>query len=95
MENFDIGIIGAGPAGYTAAFHAKSKGLSVVIFEKDCTGGVCLNKGCIPTKTILHVSELYQEMQNCADLGLSVENTGVDYKKILEHYYSNTKIEKI
>ena len=93
MENFDIGIIGAGPAGYTAAFHAKSKGLSVVIFEKDCTGGVCLNKGCIPTKTILHVSELYQEMQNCADLGLSVENTGVDYKKILEH--KNQVVEKL
>ncbi len=93
MENFDIGIIGAGPAGYTAAFHAKSKGLRVVIFEKDCTGGVCLNKGCIPTKTILHVSELYQEMQNCADLGLSVENTGVDYKKILEH--KNQVVEKL
>jgi len=51
---FDIGIIGAGPGGYTAAIRASQLGLKVVLFEKDEIGGTCLNKGCIPTKTIIH-----------------------------------------
>ena len=58
-EIYDLGIIGAGPAGYSAAFHARNKGLSVILFDKDKAGGVCLNRGCIPTKAILHSAELY------------------------------------
>ncbi len=93
MENFDTGIIGAGPAGYTAAFHAAEKGLKVVIFEKDCVGGVCLNKGCIPTKTILHSSELFYDMKNSAELGIFADNVQVDYKKVIEH--KNKVVEKL
>ena len=63
-QQFDLGIIGGGPAGYTVAFQARSKGLSVVLFEKDKVGGVCLNRGCIPTKAILHSAELYEEMKS-------------------------------
>ena len=51
---FDVAIIGAGPGGYTAAERAAHKGLSVVLFEKDELGGTCLNRGCIPTKALLH-----------------------------------------
>jgi dihydrolipoamide dehydrogenase len=51
MEKFDLGIIGGGPAGYSAALHAQGK--KVILFEKDEMGGVCLNRGCIPTKSIL------------------------------------------
>ena len=81
-EKFDLGIIGAGPAGYTAALHARNAGLSVVLFEKDKAGGVCLNRGCIPTKTILHSAELYEEMKNAQNLGFDIENLAVDYEKI-------------
>ncbi len=85
MENkFDLGIIGAGPAGYTAAFHARAKGLSVVLFEKDKVGGVCLNKGCIPTKAILHSAELYEEMKCSDDLGITCSDIFVDYAKVVE-----------
>ena len=49
--NFDIAIIGGGPAGYTAAERAGANGLKAVLFEKKAMGGVCLNEGCIPTKT--------------------------------------------
>ena len=49
--NFDIAIIGGGPAGYTAAERAGANGLKAVLFEKKAIGGVCLNEGCIPTKT--------------------------------------------
>lgn len=84
-ENFDLGVIGSGPAGYTAALHAAQKGLSVVLFEQDKIGGVCLNKGCIPTKAILHSAELYEEMKCAAALGINCENVSFDYEKIIEH----------
>lgn len=93
MENFDLGIIGAGPAGYTAALHAASCGKKVVLFEKENIGGVCLNKGCIPTKTILHSSELYKKLQCAEDLGICVNSVGVDYVKVIER--KNQIIEKL
>lgn len=83
-QQFDLGIIGGGPAGYTAAFQAKSKGLSVVLFEKDKVGGVCLNRGCIPTKAILHSAELYEEMKSATELGITAENLSFDYSKVVE-----------
>ena len=85
VQSFDFGIIGAGPAGYTAALHAAAKGMSVVMFEKDCIGGVCLNRGCIPTKAILHSAELFEEMQNAQAVGIRCENLSVDYKAVVEH----------
>ncbi len=83
-QQFDLGIIGGGPAGYTAAFQARSKGMSVVLFEKDKVGGVCLNRGCIPTKAILHSAELYEEMKTAAELGITAENLSFDYSKVVE-----------
>lgn len=83
-QQFDLGIIGGGPAGYTAAFQARSKGLSVVLFEKDKVGGVCLNRGCIPTKAILHSAELYEEMKSATELGIIAENLTFDYSKVVE-----------
>lgn len=84
-QQFDLGIIGGGPAGYTAAFQARAKGLSVVMFEKDKVGGVCLNRGCIPTKAILHSAELYEEMKTAEILGITAENLSFDYSKVVEH----------
>ena len=84
-QQFDLGIIGGGPAGYTAAFHARTKGLSVVMFEKDKVGGVCLNRGCIPTKAILHSAELYEKMKSAEILGITAENLSFDYSKVVEH----------
>lgn len=93
MNEFDLGIIGAGPAGYTAALHATAKGKTVVLFEKENIGGVCLNKGCIPTKSILHASEVFKSIQNAPNLGISVENVAVDYAKIIDR--KNQTIEKL
>ncbi|MCM1010650.1 MAG: NAD(P)/FAD-dependent oxidoreductase [Fusobacterium sp.] len=80
---YDLGIIGGGPAGYTAALHARKNGLSVVLFEKDKLGGVCLNRGCIPTKTILHSAEFFSEINCAADLGVLVEGAQVDFSAIM------------
>jgi len=85
METFDLGVIGGGPAGYTAALYAAKEGKSVVIFEKDELGGTCLNKGCIPTKLFLHAADVYNYIKNCDSIGLSCENVSFDFAKILEH----------
>ena len=81
---YDLGIIGGGPAGYTAALHATSNGKKVVLFELDKVGGTCLNRGCIPTKAILHSAEVFEEMKNAENLGLSAENVSFDYEKVVE-----------
>ena len=93
METYDIGIIGGGPAGYTAAFLAAGQGKSVVLFEKEFLGGVCLNKGCIPTKAILHSSELYKKTLKSADFGINVQGVSIDYKKVIER--KNSVIERL
>lgn len=93
VEKFDLGIIGGGPAGYTAALHAKNSGLSVVLFEKDKVGGVCLNRGCIPTKTILHSAELYEELKCAEELGIHIENFSVDFKQVVKR--KDTVVEKL
>ena len=82
---YDLGIVGSGPAGYTAAFQARKCGKSVVLFEKDLIGGVCLNRGCIPTKTILHSAELYQEIKKSSTLGLECPDVKVDFEKVISH----------
>ncbi len=79
---FDIGIIGAGPAGYTAAIRASQKGLKVILFEKEHIGGTCLNKGCIPTKTVMHSSLLYKELKNASKYGILCDNISFDFEAI-------------
>ncbi|OLA76921.1 MAG: hypothetical protein BHW55_05065 [Candidatus Melainabacteria bacterium 35_41] len=83
-NTYDLGIIGGGPAGYTAALHAKASGLSVVMFEKDKVGGVCLNRGCIPTKAILHSAEVYEDLKCSSDIGINCEGLSVDFAKVVE-----------
>ena len=81
---YDLGVIGGGPAGYTAALHAAGRGERVVLFEKDEIGGVCLNKGCIPTKSILHVANEYKKFKNASQLGIHADNVTLDYAKVCE-----------
>ncbi|MBQ6735605.1 MAG: dihydrolipoyl dehydrogenase [Lachnospiraceae bacterium] len=62
-EAFDLIVIGGGPGGYEAAAFAAENGMKTALVEKDALGGTCLNRGCIPTKTLLHSAELYAELQ--------------------------------
>ena len=81
---FDLGIIGGGPGGYVAAEKAGAAGLSVVLFEKNTLGGVCLNEGCIPTKTMLYSAKLYDNARHSEKYGVNVENATIDYRTILK-----------
>lgn len=80
---YDVAIIGGGPAGYTAAERAAKGGLSTVLFEKNALGGVCLNEGCVPTKTLLYSAKTYDQIKHASKYAVSAENPSFDYPKII------------
>jgi dihydrolipoamide dehydrogenase len=82
----DLLVLGAGPGGYSAAFRAADLGLKTVIVERYATlGGVCLNVGCIPSKALLHVAAVMDEVKHFADLGVEFGAPTVDAAKLLVH----------
>lgn len=82
--HYDVIVIGGGPGGYVAAIRAAQLGGKVALIEKDSLGGVCLNRGCIPTKTLLYSAERWHDLQHSAEYGLIVEQIGFDFSKVLE-----------
>jgi len=78
MKKFDVVVIGAGPGGYVAAIRASQLGKKTAIVEMDKMGGVCLNRGCIPTKAVLKSAHSVHEIAHMADLGINVELKGLD-----------------
>jgi dihydrolipoamide dehydrogenase len=81
---YDIAVIGGGPGGYVAAIRAAQLGAKVLLIEKEKLGGVCLNRGCIPTKTLLNSAEKWRELQQCATFGLRADNIGFDFSAIMQ-----------
>jgi dihydrolipoamide dehydrogenase len=85
-HNCDLLVLGAGPGGYSAAFRAADLGLKVILIERYSTlGGVCLNVGCIPSKALLHVAAVMDEVKHFADLGVAFAEPTVDLPKLLAH----------
>ena len=81
---YDLMIIGAGPGGYEAAFYAQELGMKVAVVEKDRVGGTCLNRGCIPTKALMHSSDVYRDAANGASIGVEVEGIHANRTRIGE-----------
>lgn len=81
--DIQLAIIGGGPAGYSAAEIAGKSGLKVTLFEKSSLGGVCLNEGCIPTKTLLYSAKIYDTAKNSTKYAIKTENVSFDVPKII------------
>ena len=81
---FDVAIIGGGPGGYVAAERAGAAGLSVVLFERKSLGGVCLNEGCIPTKTLLYGAKVYNYAVNGDHYGVYAQNPSFNYGEFVK-----------
>jgi dihydrolipoamide dehydrogenase len=77
-----ITVIGGGPGGYVAAIRASQLGAKVTLIEKDHVGGTCLNRGCIPTKSLMHCAETYETVKNAASLGITASKVEFDWNKI-------------
>mgnify|MGYP001070291653 CR=1 FL=1 len=82
MEKRDIMVIGGGPAGYMAAIRASQLGGKVTLVEEKNLGGICVNRGCIPTKFLLHTVEIYQSIKDAGQYGISVAGTNLDLSKM-------------
>jgi dihydrolipoamide dehydrogenase len=90
-EQVDVAIIGGGVGGYVAAIRAAQLGKSVAIVEKDKLGGHCLNYACIPSKTLIHISDLFYDAQHSQKFGINMGSATLDAKKMLEWRMSVSK----
>jgi len=83
-EKIDVVIIGGGPGGYVAAIKAAHLGLKAILVEKDKLGGVCLNRGCIPTKALVSTAELLNHLQKAGEFGIQVKDYSIDFPAIMK-----------
>ncbi len=81
-RNYDVAVIGAGPGGYVAGICAAQRGLSVCVIEKDSPGGVCLNWGCIPSKSLIHQATSFLALREAEKIGIRVDRSGFDYGQV-------------
>lgn len=84
MHEIDVVIIGGGPGGYVAAIKGAHLGLRVVLIEKDKLGGVCLNRGCIPTKALVSTAEMLNHLQRAEEFGIQVKDYSFDFPAIMK-----------
>ena len=82
--DYDVLVIGSGPGGYVSAIRASQLGLKTGVIEKESLGGVCLNWGCIPTKSLLKSAQVYEDIKNAKDYGINVSEVSPDFPKIIE-----------
>ena len=85
MNNYDMAVIGGGPGGYVAAIRGAQLGLSVVLIEKENLGGICLNWGCIPTKSLLNSAKVIKTIKESEHLGIQTENLEINLDKIFKN----------
>jgi dihydrolipoamide dehydrogenase len=92
-QGTQVAVIGGGPGGYTAAIRAAQFGLEVTLFEKELLGGVCLNRGCIPSKALIHVADLKTRIERAGDVGLVTGPPALDLGKVAE--WKNGIVKKL
>ena len=82
--SFDLVVLGGGPGGYVAAIRAAQLKMKVALIEREHLGGICLNWGCIPTKTMLRSAEIYEVIKHAEDYGLTVQDQGFNLSRIID-----------
>lgn len=93
MYDQDLVVIGGGVGGYASAIHAAQLGARVTLVEKDRLGGACLNRGCIPTKTLVRSVELLQKVRQAAGTGIEADGVRADFGKLMAH--KNAVVDKL
>ncbi len=83
QKQADVVVLGAGPAGYVAAIRLAQLGKKVTVIDRDVVGGVCLNRGCIPSKALIYAGTMYEKMQNMDTMGITVKGVALDMKKLV------------
>ena len=83
-EDVDLAVIGGGVGGYVSAIRASQLGMNVAIVEKNKMGGHCLNYACIPSKTLIHIADIFYEMTHSEKFGIKAEGVSIDPEKMLE-----------
>ncbi|MGI5919524.1 MAG: dihydrolipoyl dehydrogenase [Christensenellales bacterium] len=81
-KHYQAAVVGGGPGGYVAAIRLAQLGIKTVLIEKDKLGGTCLNRGCIPTKSLLHSAEVYKTVREAEKYGVTAKDAAFDYAKI-------------
>ena len=84
MEKYDLIVLGGGPGGYNAAEKAAAGGLKTLVIEKRALGGVCLNEGCVPSKSLLYSGKVYNYVVNGDHYGVTATGAAIDQKKVIE-----------
>jgi dihydrolipoamide dehydrogenase len=84
-DSFDLVVLGGGTGGYSAAIHAANLGMSVALAERDLVGGTCLNRGCIPTKALLHSAEVYDTIGDAKRFGITAEGVTYDWPAVQQN----------
>jgi dihydrolipoamide dehydrogenase len=93
VEDLDVVVVGAGPGGYVAAIRAAQLGKQVTIIDKDELGGVCLNRGCIPSKALISAAHQYETLEHSSSIGITADNVKVDFAKVQE--WKNGVVKKL
>lgn len=83
-ESFDLIVIGGGSGGYVASIRASQLDLKTALIEREHLGGICLNWGCVPMKSLLNSAEVYRQIGNAGSLGVFVSDIRLDFKKIVQ-----------
>src|SRR6266542_2099617 len=93
-EKTQLAVIGAGPGGYAAAFLAADKGMDVTLIDEEVfPGGVCLYRGCIPSKALLHIARIISEAEEAKNFGISFGEAGIDVNRMRE--WKNEVVNKL
>merc|ERR1712146_166568 len=84
LMNFDLVIIGSGPGGYVAAIRGAQLGLKVAVIEREALGGICLNWGCIPTKSFLRSAEVLKIIESSEKYGIKSKLGDIDIREVVK-----------